>query len=327
MHLVPGRLLGRFGVEARLGAGASGRVFLVRDRRSGARRALKVLGAPTAAQRARFDRELALLRRVEHPNVVGVEGVVEVGGSPALVLEYVAGPSLADVLRAGALTPAEADTIAQGIMAGVGALHAMGIVHRDLKPANILLARENRTLVPKVADLGVARHLQPGSGARLTRTGDTLGTPAYMAPEQLQDSSRAGAAADVWALGVMLFEMVCGQRPFSGSTLQEVTAAIERGPPAPRSLFPDLPTAWEEAIGAALQRDLTRRPRSTEALATLWGAADAAGLPDRFPASAPGDDDPVSTLAQGEPCPRHATHRRPKGAPQPALGGRRLHRP
>ena len=300
MHLVPGRLVGRFGIEARLGAGASAQVFRVRDRRSGALRALKVLSAPTAAQRTRFDREVELLRRVEHPNVVGVEGVVEVDGLPALALEYVAGPSLAEALRAGTLTPAEADAIARGVMAGVGALHAAGIVHRDIKPANILLAREGGRLVPKVADLGVARHFQSGPEERLTRAGGALGTPAYMAPEQLRDSSRVDHRADIWALGVMLFEMVCGQRPFPGRTLQEVAAAIERGRPAPRSLFPDLPTAWEEALLATLQRDPARRP-SAETLATLWGAADVTELPEYLPTSKSGADEPLSTLALGEP--------------------------
>jgi len=300
MHLVPGRLVGRFGIEARLGAGASAQVFRVRDRRSGALRALKVLSAPTADQRARFDRELALLQQVEHPNVVGVEGVVEVGGSTAMVLKYVAGPSLAEALRAGSLTPAEANTIARGVMAGVGALHAVGVVHRDLKPANILLAREGERLVPKVADLGVARRFQPGPQMRLTRTGDALGTPAYMAPEQLRDSSRVGPPADIWALGVLLFEMVCGQRPFSGRTLQEVAAAIERGPPDPRFLFSDLPAAWEVVLRAALQVDPNHRP-SAETLATLWRGEDASALPAHLPASESGADEPLSTLALGEP--------------------------
>jgi len=301
MHLVPGRLVGRFGIEARLGAGASAQVFRVRDRRGGRLRALKVLSAPTASQRARFEREVELLRRVEHPNVVGVEGLVEVGGLPALVMEYVAGSSLAEALRAGALTPAEADTIARGVMAGVGALHAAGIVHRDLKPANILLAREDGTLVPKVADLGVARRFQPGPAPRLTRTDEALGTPPYMAPEQLRDSSRVDHRADIWALGVLLFEMFCGQRPFLGSTLQEIATAIECGPPEPRVLFPALSQAWEAALLAALQAEPDRRPVSAEAMAAIWSRAAAVDLPDPLPAPTSSADDPVSTLALAAP--------------------------
>jgi len=313
VNLVPGRLVGRFGVEARLGAGASAQVFRLRDRRSGALRALKVLGAPTAARRARFEREMALLQSVRHPNVVGVEGVVEVGGSPALVMEYVAGPSLAEALRAGPLTPAEADAIARGVIAGVGALHAAGIVHRDLKPANILLAREGERWVPKVADLGVARRVLSGPGARLTRTGEALSTPPYMAPEQIRDSSRVDHRADIWALGVILYELVCGQRPFPGRTLQEVAHAIERGPPAPRSLFPAIPRAWEDTLLAALQHDSTLRP-SADAVTTLWGRVHAADLPARLPGAEPGDDEPLSTLALGEPtlAPQRANVHRPR---------------
>ena len=286
MELAPGRLLGRFGVEALLGSGASGVVYRARDRRGGGQRALKVLRSPSPAQRARFEREVDLLRAIRHPNVVGLLDVIEVGGAPALVLEYVPGPSLREALAAGTLSPADVHAIARGVMAGVGALHEAGVVHRDLKPANILLAEEDGRLVPKVADLGVARRLYQGPEARLTQTGEALGTPPYMAPEQLRDSSRAGSAADIWALGVMLYEMVCGRRPFPGDTIQEIADAICRGPPAPRSLSPDLPDAWAEALCAALLSDPSRRP-SAETMAALWGAVDAAA-PTRSPTRAVG---------------------------------------
>ena len=299
MRLVPGRLLGRFGVEARLGAGASAQVFRVRDRRGGGLRALKVLRAPTAAQRARLTREVALLSGVEHPNVVGVEGLVEVGGAPALVMAFVEGPSLREAMNQG-LSPAEMDDIARGLMAGVEALHQAGVVHRDIKPDNVLLSREGSRWIPRIIDLGVARRLAP-VGPRLTRTGDALGTPAYMAPEQLRDSSRVDHRADIWALGCLLYEVVCGRRPFPGQTLQEVAAAIERGPPAPRALFPALPQAWEAALLAALQINPDLRPVSAEALAAIWSRAAAGDLPDQLPAPTPGEDKLISTLALAAP--------------------------
>jgi len=233
MQIVPGRLYARFGVEARLGEGASASVYRVRDRRGGGLRALKVLRAPTQAQRARLAREAGLLAGVEHPNVVGVEGLVAVGGATALVMEYAPGPSLREVMDRG-LTPAEVDDIARGLLAGVAALHTAGVVHRDLKPDNVLLTREGARWAPVIVDLGLARSLQP-AGSRLTRTGEALGTPAYMAPEQIADSRRAGTAADVWALGVILFELVCGQRPFPGDSLPTVAAAIEAGAPGRRA--------------------------------------------------------------------------------------------
>jgi len=194
MQLTPGRLYERFGVEARLGAGASASVYRVRDRRGGGLLALKVLRSATSVQRVRLGREAGLLAGLTHPNVVGVEGLAEVGGAPALVMQHIEGLSLREAMQAG-LTPQEADDVARGLFAGVAALHGAGVVHRDLKPDNVLLARADGRWRPVIIDLGLARNLRP-AGPRLTGTGEALGTPAYMAPEQIRDSRRAGPAAD-----------------------------------------------------------------------------------------------------------------------------------
>ena len=218
MLLTPGRVVDRFGVEALLGEGAAARVYRARDRRTDRLVALKVLSAPTAAHRARLEREVELLRSIDHPNVVAVEGLIELG-APVLVMEYVEGPSLRQRTREGPLSAGEIDVIARGLMAGAGALHAAGVIHRDLTPANILLGRRDAPS-PRIVDLGVARRARPALGARLTRTGAVLGTPPYLAPEQLQDSHRVDHRADLWALGCVLFELLCGRRPFTGSSLQ-----------------------------------------------------------------------------------------------------------
>ena len=230
--LSPGSQVAGYGVEARLGEGATAVVYQVRHAARGTTHALKVLTTPSAALAARFDREIALLQRVRHPNVVRVDGVIDVGGGRGLLLERVRGPSLRDLLARHRLDDAALDAIARGIFAGVAAIHGAGLVHRDLKPGNILLAVEGDAVTAKVADFGLARLTEPDSDedrARLTRTGLAMGTPSYMAPEQIRDAKRVGRRADIWALGCVLYEMASGRLPFEGRELVDLFARIVVG--------------------------------------------------------------------------------------------------
>jgi serine/threonine protein kinase/predicted ATPase len=271
----------RYTIVGLLGVGGTAEVYLVSHENLGALYALKVLRTPHPGIRRRLLQEGRVQSRLRHPNVVRVLDVVDVEGAPGLVMEYIAGPSLAAFLAAMRPTAAQIDALARGLMAGVAAAHERGMIHRDLKPANVLLAPEGDgcSLVPRVTDFGMAKVFQLDPTASfegpLTRTGAVLGTPAYMAPEQAVDASDVDARADVWALGCILYELVTGRRALDPGT---AFAALRSGRVAllpPRQLVPELPGRWEAAILAALQADPEDRPPDAGALLALWGAPEA----------------------------------------------------
>jgi serine/threonine protein kinase len=204
-----------YAIEGVLGRGGMGIVYRARHAQLGRTVALKMLLAGVhadAAESARFLREARALSKLRHPHVVQVYDVGESGGAPFFTMELVEGGNLAQVLRTAPLAVERALTIAIALADGVQAAHASGIVHRDLKPGNILLDLDG---TPKIGDFGVAR--QQDDEGSLTRTGARLGTPSYMAPEQLSGTAAAHApAVDVHALGVLLYEMLTGAPPFRG---------------------------------------------------------------------------------------------------------------
>ncbi|MCO4769010.1 MAG: tetratricopeptide repeat protein [Deltaproteobacteria bacterium] len=273
MHLRVGTVVAaRYVVEALLGAGGMAQVYRVRHARTGAEYALKVLHTPHPDLRRRMLREVQLHGAVAHPNIVGAVDALEVQGQPSLVLELVRGPALHEWLAIARPTPPQIDAIAPGLFAGLGAAHDAGLVHRDVKPANVLLAPREGSLVPKIADFGIARHLA-SDDVRLTRTGVAVGTPAYMAPEQVRDTHSVDARADVWSLGCVLYELVTGQRAFGSEDAFVLLDAISRAAvPPPHTLAPDAPSRWIEAIGAALQVEPARRAANCTDLARLWAA-------------------------------------------------------
>ena len=252
---------------ARLGAGGMGVVYRVRSVEQGTELALKVLHQRDAALRARLIREGALQGRVEHPNVVATKGLIELAdGATGLLMEFVDGPSLAALVAERNLTLPQIDALARQILAGVAAAHAHGLVHRDLKPANILLALRGGGLVPKISDFGIARRLA-GEGATRTQAGAVLGTPRYMAPEQLRDPRQVDRRADVFALGTVLYELVTGVSPFGQGSPMEVLARKEVGaftPPAEHR--PELPPRMARAISGALVPEIDGRWPDCEAL-------------------------------------------------------------
>jgi serine/threonine protein kinase len=229
--------------------------------------ALKVILAGAHAgteQRDRFRREAEAAARLSHPNIVQVYEVGEHDGRPYCALEYVEGGSLARRLAAGALPPDGAARLVEVLARAVQHAHERNIVHRDLKPANILLADEG---VPKVTDFGLARLLDEDSGHTLT--GDILGTPCYMAPEQAAGRTReAGPAADVYALGAVLYETLTGRPPFQGATLRETLDQVLSQDATPPSVYrPDLPGDLEAVCLKCLEKEQDRRYPSARALA------------------------------------------------------------
>ena len=258
----PPLLAGRYRLGARLGQGASAEVREAVDLRTGNTVAVKLISLPRdlpETQRKewlqRLQREADLARRLDHPDIVAVIEVGLQAGGAWLAMERVRGVDLSRYTQRHLLLP---ETLVLRIGARVAAAlahaHANGIVHRDLKPANVLVNLADGQV--KLADFGVARD----EDASATRTGMTLGTPAYMAPEQLAGAP-ASAASDTYALGVMLFELLAGRRPHQAATLGELLKATASLPPASLArLRPDMPPTAVAAVEQLLAHDPTDRP-------------------------------------------------------------------
>lgn len=247
----------RYRVVERLGTGGMATVLLAEDERLGRRVALKRLHmgfAPDVGER--FRREAKLGASLSHPNVVGVYDVVNHEDQVVLVMEYVEGRTLAEVLAQGPLDAEKAVELLRPLASALDHAHKQGVVHRDVKPANILVREDG---VVKLADLGIA------TGAELTSvtaTGAALGTAAYMAPEQFQ-GERATPAADVYALAAVAFEMLSGRKARTGNTPMEVVHRIAtEGAPSLREAWPDAPAEAVDILCAAMSSQPAERPQS-----------------------------------------------------------------
>jgi YD repeat-containing protein len=265
--LLSGQCFGDYEVLIELGRGGMGVVHHARHRATGRLVALKVLRdalLDSPQQRSRFRTEAEALTRLRHPNVVGLIEAGEQDGRPYFVMELVTGGSLDRRLAGKPQPPREAAEMVETLARAVAFAHEQGIVHRDLKPGNILLA-EDGTL--KLNDFGLARQLD--ADTRQTSTGAVLGTPRYMSPEQAEGRpERIGPATDVWALGVILYEMLTGRTPFTGSSYLETLEQIRTAEPEPPSrLQTDLPRDLETICLKCLHKEPGRRYPSAPDLA------------------------------------------------------------
>jgi TolB-like protein len=257
-------IAGRFRIVAQIGAGGMGEVYRARDERLGRDVAIKVLpaalsGDPERLQR--FEREARATAALSHPNILVVHDVGTFEGAPYLVEELLAGESLKERLQRGGVSLADAVRIGLGIARGLAAAHEKGIVHRDLKPANVFLTRDGTA---KILDFGLAKLVSSepadevetasGSPASATGMGRVLGTLAYMAPEQARGTT-VDQRADVFSFGVVLYEMLSGERPFRGATSTDTVAAILRDEPPP------LPPGVPAALSAVAMRCLVKEPQ------------------------------------------------------------------
>ena len=268
MSLATGIRLGPYEVLSPLGAGGMGEVYRARDTRLGRDVAIKLLPAEVAqdAERlARFRREAHLLASLSHPHIAAVHGLEELDGKLLLVLELVEGEDLAERLKRGAIPVDEALGIAKQVAEALEEAHEKGIVHRDLKPANIKLTPEGKA---KVLDFGLAKAYSAegdtdkadvSHSPTLTRAGSQLGvilgTAAYMSPEQARGKP-VDKRADIWAFGVVLFEMLTGKRLFHGETVSDTLAAVLKTDPD----WSLLPAGTPLRIRNLLRRCLTRDP-------------------------------------------------------------------
>ncbi|MCL6737321.1 Stk1 family PASTA domain-containing Ser/Thr kinase [Streptomyces neyagawaensis] len=254
---------GRYRVEARIAVGGMATVYRAVDTRLDRVLALKVMHPTLAADGSfveRFIREAKSVARLSHPNVVGVYDQGTDGSYVYLAMEYVAGCTLRDVLRErGALQPRAALDILEPILAALGAAHRAGFVHRDMKPENVLIGDDGRV---KVADFGLVRSVDTVTST----TGTVLGTVAYLAPEQLEHGT-TDTRVDVYACGVMLYEMLTGGKPHGGDTPAQVLYhALNDDVPPPSAAVPGLPYELDELVASATARPPELRPYDAVAL-------------------------------------------------------------
>ena len=286
-----GQTLGPYRVLDKIGEGGMGAVYLARDTKLNRDVALKVLPDVFAGDRdrlLRFEREAQVLASLNHPNVAAIYGLEEAEGVRALVLELVEGPTLADRIASGALPVDEALAIARRIADALDAAHERGVVHRDLKPANVKLTPDGAV---KVLDFGLAKALAPDDASAAnansptvisparTERGVILGTAAYMSPEQARGRP-VDKRADIWAFGVVLFEMLTGRKLFRGETTTEIIAAVIKDDIALDRLPPDVPPAIQRLLARCLERDPRQRLRDIgDARADLDDEPDAVAVP------------------------------------------------
>ncbi len=260
-----GTTVGQYRVARVLGEGAFGRVYEVIHLGLGSRAAMKVLHAQFSANPAvvqRFRREAEVVASLNHPNVVSI---LEFGRLPDgryyNIMEFVDGMSLAQYMKTTQnMPPAEIMAIVRGISDALAAMHERGIVHRDLKPDNIMLSTGGLELHVKILDFGIAR-LHDYQGPELTQSGQILGTPAYMAPEQAKgEIERIGPWTDIYALGVMLYQMLSGRLPIEGRTTSEILVKILTEAPVPLNThIPGISVHLDGVIQKALSKDTASR--------------------------------------------------------------------
>ena len=292
MSLTAGDALGPYTIVAPIGAGGMGEVYRANDTRLGRDVALKILPAHMAIDRdrlARFHREARAVAALNHPNVVTLYSVEESGGVHFLTMELVEGQPLQAVIPPEGLAVERVVEVAVAVADAIAAAHDKGIVHRDLKPANVMITRDGRV---KVLDFGLAKEMRPpGPEAETvvsfdaTEVGAVMGTPSYMSPEQI--SGRAvDHRTDIFSIGLMLYEMATGRRPFQGRTHEELAASILRDSPPPFT-GTDVPAAMAALIERCLAKSTGERIQTAHSLASELRTVNRLLKADVRPASSP----------------------------------------
>ena len=279
----PGDMFGDSTVERLLGKGGLGFVYLVRGS-DGKQYAIKALRTDVTESlsdyKRRFAQEANLMMTMRHRNLVRVYDAGEDAerGICYIMMEYMPGGTLKDrIVAHGAMPVSEAISIAAQIAEALAMAHFHGVIHRDVKPDNILFAADG---TPKLSDLGVAKFLRGGGEGTETMQGVIIGTPAYMAPEQIIDSSHIDARADIYSLGVALYEMLTGKRPNEGSTVMGMLAKAVKGEPLPdvRTMRPEVSASVAYVLSLMCAPRPENRPVTSRAAADLLVRAAVDGL-------------------------------------------------
>ena len=298
----PKLLAGRYRVLDRLGAGGMATVYLAEDERLGRQVAVKRLhsdGPEDAARR--FEREAKVGASLSHPNLVTVFDTVADEDSVLIVMEYVAGENLAALMARRRVPSEEAVSIIRQVAGALDYAHQAGVIHRDVKPANILISPDGKA---KLVDLGIAT---ASERTQITQVGTVLGTPSYMAPEQLEGGTIT-KAVDIYALGAVAFELLSARKARQGRTPVEIAHRMAtEGAPDIREAWPDSPNAAAEALCQAMARDPRDRPASAGQLARA--------LDDAFKATQPAPSAPVASPVTTQPMPAVRRTERPVAAP------------
>ncbi len=276
----PGDVVGgKFTVEGVLGAGGMGVVLVARHLQLGQKVAIKILRRDFAASPEAVGRFLREARTAVNLQSAHVVRVMDVGtlddGLPYMVMEHLTGTDLSELLHQRHMLPIEeaVDYVLQG-MEAVAEAHTLGLVHRDLKPANLFLTtRPDGSGLVKVLDFGISKATETGSGGvrdpSLTATSAVMGSPMYMSPEQLRSSKNVDTRTDIWALGVILYELVSGRFPFEDETVTGLCARIAADPPVPlHEHRADVPAAFEAVVSRCLSKNMKDRPQTVGELAT-----------------------------------------------------------
>jgi serine/threonine protein kinase len=252
--------VGRYEILAPLGAGGMGHVYRARHTALDREVALKVLARTPGDQSAtRFEREARSIARLDHPSCVRILDYGRTRRHHFLVMQLLEGPTLAQELAKGPLAPARAVRVAKNLLSALAHAHARGVLHRDLKPSNIVLTGAGERAV--LIDFGLAHAT---GDAPLTVQGTCLGSPSYLAPERLGGAPH-DERADVYAVGVVLYEMLAGARPFTGETLEEILDSVRRRPARPlRAILPGLSRPLEAIVVRALAKNPARRFASAQ---------------------------------------------------------------
>ncbi len=336
-HPLPYSILGHYQLLREAGRGGMSVVYEAIDNRIDRRVALKLLllQAPVGAEAqdarlARFKRESRAIARLSHPNIVTIYDIGEEDAQHFIVMEYLDGETLRERTQQGPIPPSEAAAILRQVASGLDAVHEAGIVHRDIKPSNVMLLPSG---LVKLMDFGVARQHED---TMVTQAGAIVGSPVYMSPEQVNGEEHE-AASDLWALGVILYEMLAGHAPFGGQTIPNVLYQVAHAAPAP---LPDAPPAVQRVLDRALDKNPANRYRSGKEMADAFDAALAPPRP--APAARPTSFAPAPRPPAGSRAGRRigiaalllalltaglfalAPHRR--AVPQRAVSSRQSHR-
>ncbi|MFL5841519.1 MAG: protein kinase domain-containing protein [Thermoleophilaceae bacterium] len=313
----PTVLAGRYRVLDRLGTGGMATVFLAEDERLGRKVAVKRLHADSPEDAAqRFEREAKVGASLSHPNLVTVFDTVADEEGVLIVMEYVEGENLAQLMARERLSSEQAVDIIRGVAGALDHAHQAGVVHRDVKPANILVSPDGK---PKLVDLGIATATER---TQITAAGTVLGTPSYMAPEQLE-GRKVEKAVDIYALGAVAFELLSGRKARRGRTPVEIAHQIATGPPPDlREAWVDAPPAAAAVLERAMARDPAERPATAGELAR--GLREGLSTPAPPPPAAPTASTramPVAVPFQRDERPRRAAPARRRPATRRRLPG------